>query len=427
MRIFTWTVITLGLVGCIPLGTLPSEQPVQENTFTKTLVFNDLEYESYVGNVVVNSFNPFVKLGNPGTMRVELDLLTNRFENIQIKYIHCDADWTKSRLTDLQFLNDFNRFDHSSFDYSINTKTPYVTYFFDLKRPYLSGNYLVVIHRRGNENDILATRRVVFYEQEVGLLPNVRTPTAVSIRRTHQQIDLELNYSSLDVTIPMENFQTVVFQNKNWWTKKSNVRPTNLLTNSNTLEWKYNTDDMSFPGWNQFRWLDLRTLSVRGQGVARIDRLDDQFDVYQGIETDIYANSYREIINDNNGRYIPGNSDPGESWLEADYANVTFTLKSENNLGDVYVMGRFNNWQKQDMNRMDYFPEEEYYKTTIRLKQGFYDYRYELESEILPAYEFEGSHFQAENEYDVLVYYRTPGMNYDRVVGYTSINSRDYY
>ena len=40
--------------------------------------------------------------------------------------------------------------------------------------------------------------------------------------------------------------------------------------------------------------------------------------------------------------------------------------------------------------------------------------------------EVEGSYFETENQYELLVYYRPPGTQFDYVVGYTTFNSSTY-
>ena len=62
-----------------------------------------------------------------------------------------------------------------------------------------------------------------------------------------------------------------------------------------------------------------------------------------------------------------------------------------------------------------------YEATSVILKQGWYDYQYFVESKTLPTYYFEGSHFQTENYYDVLVYHRSLQPMADLLVGYFGI------
>ncbi|WP_332912833.1 hypothetical protein [Algoriphagus boritolerans] len=56
-------------------------------------------------------------------------------------------------------------------------------------------------------------------------------------------------------------------------------------------------------------------------------------------------------------------------------------------------------------------------------KQGWYDYQFGFPT--ANGYEsdpIEGSFFETENEYEVLVYYRALGSRYDQLVGYVYLH-----
>jgi hypothetical protein len=427
MRFSLTTVLTalllVVLTACMPVGT--TTNPKQGTG--KKLICDDKNYEAYVGNVILNSNNPFVELKGSQNIQLEFDLLTEDFENLQARWIHCNADWTPSALQDLQFLQVFNRFDHRSFDYSVNTQSPYVRYFFRIVRPYITGNYILALYRRDNPEDYLFTRRLVFYRNEVPVNGHLRLPTQVKYRTTHQQLDIELNFGGVEAPDPARNFKVIALQNADWdyaWEPKM---PTMINQGSKVMEWKPLDGSNAFPGWNQFRFLDVRTLNLKGINVNKIIKEENGMTLVQATDTRQWAASYRQLINDNNGRFIPGNSDPGESWIEADYADVLLSYKTPKLRGKVYVTGRFNWWERGDENRMYYDAEAGMYIGSIRLKQGYYDYRYEVVGGDQPRYYLEGSHFQADNEYQILVYYRAPGAITDEVLALQRLRSVNFF
>ena len=65
------------------------------------------------------------------------------------------------------------------------------------------------------------------------------------------------------------------------------------------------------------------------------------------------------------------------------------------------------------------------YELSLLLKQGFYNYKYVTVDykNNLNDYEIDGSFYQTENEYTVLVYYRKMGARYDEVIGIGSAYS----
>jgi hypothetical protein len=79
------------------------------------------------------------------------------------------------------------------------------------------------------------------------------------------------------------------------------------------------------------------------------------------------------------------------------------------------------NWNLLPENKMIYNTQSRAYEGSLFLKQGWYNYEY-LFMPDSPQGEvrryFEGSHYEAENEYLILIYYRSRGSRFDRLVGY---------
>jgi hypothetical protein len=69
---------------------------------------------------------------------------------------------------------------------------------------------------------------------------------------------------------------------------------------------------------------------------------------------------------------------------------------------------------------MTYNEHNKQYECTMLLKQGWYNYEIAFvkngDSKATTTM-FEGSHYETENDYVVLVYYRNPRDRYDRVIG----------
>ena len=68
---------------------------------------------------------------------------------------------------------------------------------------------------------------------------------------------------------------------------------------------------------------------------------------------------------------------------------------------------------------MNFNPETEIFEAVIKLKQGFYNYKYvavDQNKNIIHG-KIDGNFDETENEYNVIVYYRNFGERYDRVVG----------
>jgi hypothetical protein len=132
-------------------------------------------------------------------------------------------------------------------------------------------------------------------------------------------------------------------------------------------------------------------------------------------------------VNDFNGQFVIDNYETNRGETESDYVRVSFFLKSDSlENKKVYVNGAFNNWQLNEINLMHYVPENQAYEVFIQLKQGIYNYNYltvdnqghKSESD------FENTHSQTENAYEIFVYHRPIGSRADALVGYSLIKTQ---
>ena len=92
----------------------------------------------------------------------------------------------------------------------------------------------------------------------------------------------------------------------------------------------------------------------------------------------------------------------------------------------MYVSGALNNWAFNEENIMTYDPDKAEYQCTMLLKQGWYNYEYIFIKDGDQTGEpslFEGNHYETENDYLILVYYRSVKERYDRLIGSALVNS----
>ena len=92
----------------------------------------------------------------------------------------------------------------------------------------------------------------------------------------------------------------------------------------------------------------------------------------------------------------------------------------------MYISGSLNNWAFDKNNLMTYNPVKKEYECMMLLKQGWYNYEYVFLKDGETngtATLFEGSHYETENDYIVLIYYRNPRDRYDRVIGTAIANT----
>ena len=417
--------ILIAFTQCEPV---PSQSIQQE----KRIIYDNYDYEEIVGMVqllprengeIATLENPVININANQQLQLQFDLLTDEFEYLSASIYHCNKNWNPSQLREMEFIQQINNFRVVDYDFSLNTSQPYINYLFDVPTPSLSGNYILAVYRRGNPKDLLFTRKFLAVNNICSIDQQVRVSTTVSKREVNQQVDLSISYRNIQVNGPSEDINVVILQNHRWQDAITNLRPTLIRPNDGYMEFRNLDLSNNFFGWNEFRFFDLRTLDVTGRNVNGIDKSSGTIKVQlltdQSREGLVYTQNLRDI----NGNFILQTTDQGDVPLNADYANVLFSIKTSPKQGKVFVTGRFNNWSLTDKNLMRYDAKAGVYYTSLLLKQGYYDYLYLVDEPDVPPYLLEGSHFLTENDYEILVYYRKPGNINDELIGYKRFNS----
>ena len=392
----------------------------------KKLAFIDKSYEEEIRTVMLHpalngprdNLRPAVVPLQGQNLLLEFDDLVAQRSSYYVKIIHCNYDWTKSTLMDLDFLSDYNEYPINDYEPSFNTSIPYIHYSFLVPPVKLPSNYLLVVYRESDEKDILLTRRFMIYDNQVTLVTERQSQGVGSLYATNQQINFKINYSRLDLSNPMEAVKTTIRQNQRWDNARTNVVPSFIREDKRELEYRFFDQDKQFMAGNEFRFVDFRSLNFPGRNTGRLDRSKRPFNL--SVLTDSFrADQVYSQYSDMNGNFVIENLDNREGAVSGDYVFVTFSLESPEPInGSVHLMGAFNNWDRSIESKMEFQSKYKAYEKTVFLKQGWYDYQYWVESPKENAYLVEGSHFETENLYEVFIYYRPWKPNADLLIGY---------
>jgi hypothetical protein len=391
----------------------------------KTLVMGDNTYEPSIRSVQCypnqptegNSLLPAVARMDSQNLLLEFDDLREQKNNYYARLMHCNFDWTKSTLMDLDFMHDYNEFPINDYGYSVNTHVPYVHYRYPIPAVKIPGNYLLMVYRDGNKQDLILTKRIVIFNGRVSFAPDDQISGLGNIRSTNQALNFVVNYSNVEILNPMGSVHVVIRQNQRWDNAKFDVKPSFIREDASQLEYRFFDMDKTFSGGNEFRFVDFRSLNSPGQNTLKIDKSHKPYDLFVALDGPRGSQAYSQYP-DMNGSFAPANLDYNdEPWISANYVQVNFGLKSPKLKDDVYVIGAFNGWNKNAENKMDYDATQGLYSRRMLLKQGFYNYQYWVDSPDDPN-QVEGNHFETENMYEVLVYYRPFQPNADLLIGY---------
>ena len=378
-----------------------------------------------------------IKLGGSTVLQLSFDVLGDETDLYYYKIVNCNWDWTVSELPDLEMMKVYNEFIIDDFEISSNTNQNYTHYVCYLPQLITSGNFAVMVYKNGDVNDVAFYKRFMVVEEKAIVTMNVRPPTGVAFRNTHQQVDVTVNYNPLNVN-NVEDFRLVIRQNYSWTHTKVFNHAQYINPGMHFLDYRYVDNRHLFPAYNEFRAFDSRPRLFNGRNINRLITTDPFY--HLELYADKPANSRVYLKNyDNNGRYLNGTyqqglnikfnaikesqisfSDIEGSDVEADYFLMEFRLKTPKQEEDIYIVGELSDWEIRPAYKMVYVEEKQEYRTKLFLKQGFYNYAYATKGEHnIPDFQkIEGSYSLTQNQYESFVYYRPIGGKTDRIVGY---------
>ncbi|WP_339813152.1 type IX secretion system plug protein domain-containing protein [uncultured Imperialibacter sp.] len=364
---------------------------------------------------------PIVHISQPSALTLKFDEILSDFQQYNAYIVHCNFNWERSALTDMEFLNEYNSYPVNNYQYSQSTIVPYTQYSLELPRVKKSGNYVVVVYRGTNKSDIILSRRFMVFEGGADIQMEVRISSSVAEREENHQVEFSVNYGGLTSTNAYNDFKVMVRQNRRWDNAILNLKPTLVREDQSYMEYRNFTLQNNFKSTREFRFFDIRSLSYNGRNVGKIEKSQNEIRALLLKDASRFSEPYSRM-QDLDGNFFIGSTEPNTSDLQTDYVKVMFFLETEKvEATEVYVIGGFNDWQKTPQNRLVYDDLSGMYTASLLLKQGFYNYMYWAKGNDIDPYMFEGYNFQAENEYEVFVYFKTPGSFVDRLVGYQSI------
>lgn len=350
---------------------------------------------------------------------LEFDDLRARFSQFKVRIMHCDTEWARSGLLDMEYLQGINEFFINDFHVSQNTKVPYYHYRFVVPKPTISGNFVLQLF----ENDgLVIQRKFLIYENLVNILASALPARDPEFWKTHQQLDLKIDLGNYRIGIPHRELKVFLRFNQNQWKEVENTDLVNSGRNAFTLR-QFNNKYL-FPAGNEFRYLDISSNFGRGQNVKEIIRgkPDDVFTTPQLKRAGTnFVDAY-----DNDGGYIISNRDGGDADLGSDYVNVFFRLAPATypDGTEPVLYGKLTDWAYLPM---DLDPGSGWLQHSLLLKNGVYDFAFGLRNAVTEEVDrnyFEGDFQQAGNTYEVFIYHAVPGKRHISLIGYQMTRKR---
>ena len=371
---------------------------------------------------------PIIELNSPDQVSLSFDDLCDEIKNYSYTIEHCDADWYPSGLATEEYMSGFIQQPIYDYSLSFNTHVNYVHY--RLKVPnddveiLLSGNYVIKVIEDFDDNNLVLVCRFSVSESLASIIGNASRPVMDPYHDDGHQVGFRVYLGSLSVSDPFSEIKVAIQQNNRWNMSIRNLKP--LFVRDNELDYMHQTKNI-FKAGNEYRYFDIKSMRYMAESVQNIDYQPPHYHVY--LYPDPPRNNSRYFFREDlNGRFYIDVQEGVKRNTEADYVHVHFSLPLEFPIvdGDLYVSGALNNWEYNEINRMEYNFEKKAYELELFLKQGYYNYEYVhiLEDSRFPdATYLEGSYYETENDYIVYVYLSTNTSRYDRLIGYQILNS----
>ncbi len=387
------------------------------------------------GTVLVESSNsdyeslPVINLRSSDYLTVSFDDLLDRDMALRYRVVHLNTDGTLSPLREIEYMDGINKTDITNTNLSFNTRTNYVHYEFRFpegrRNVKVSGAFCFEVFEASDPDNVMLRIPFMVCEPSVLVDVDVKVPRRVEWRMSRQELAVVVDASECPYQILQADRTLKVFAQQNQNT--TTIRQLPMLFQVGSRYEYRDKDEMVFDGLSEFRNFDIRPVEHSGWGVETTYILRDR---WNALLLKQKSREYKPYIQDDdiNGNYAVKAERMDNSAIEAEYVDVRFLLEDVKPVEgrDIYVVGKFNNWECTETNKMVYYPDMQLYSVTLPLKQGFYDYMYAcVENGKLDMPRLEGNNQETENDYFVYVFYREPGGRYDKLLGVVKANSRD--
>ncbi len=376
---------------------------------------------------------PIISVGAVSALELHFDDFDGYVKNYNYSFQLCNANWQEVELSPFDYIKGFTQNRLSQYRISSISKTKYVHYQALLPEnssvPIKSGNYLLKVFLNGDTSKLAFTKRVLIVNNIVSVGAKILQPFNSDLFRTHQKVQFSVDVSKLNILNPQQQLKVVILQNYRWDNAVSGIQPEFMRQNI----YEYNGErDCVFPAGKEFRWLDLRSFRFESDRVKSIDRSVIPFTVEVAPDGERTQQRYL-YFPDRNGFFEISSTDVNNPWSQGDYADVHFSFVPINNIPypdkNIFIVGQMTNYNLNDSTKLEYNATKGIYEKTLLLKQGYYTYTYltkdtKNRNATATAEQTDGNNWETENDYTILVYYRSFSDRSDELVSVTTLNSR---
>ena len=150
-------------------------------------------------------------------IEVNFDAFNPGFGRYAYNLVHCNADWTQSNLSPIEYMNGFQGSTIEDFANAMGTTVQYTNYRLlfpnDDVQPKVSGNYALQVYNEDDPSQIVFTACFSIFEPMVSVAATVSGNTDIDTNQSHQQVSFAINNKNFPITYPQTDLKIWVYQN----------------------------------------------------------------------------------------------------------------------------------------------------------------------------------------------------------------------
>ena len=395
----------------------------------------DKIYKPYIATAQLFQYGnqsqlPIYTINGGERIELEFDDLEGNYKSYYYTYQLCDYKWEPVNLSPFDYIKGFTQNRITTYRYSSIALTRYTHYQAILPEqnsvPSRSGNYLLKIFLDGDTAKLAFTKRLLVVETKASVAATVVQLLSAQNFTTYQKVRFTVTTSDINAFSAAQQIKVVVLQNNRWDNAQKDIAPT--FVRGNVLDYS-NENIAQFPGGKEWRWLDIRSFRLQSDRIDHADYGKTYTNMYVVPDIDRSAQRY-VYYPDYNGTYNIITYESINPFWQGDYATVKFSFAPPGGKPiegkNIYVAGQFTGFETTDKYKMRFNESTDLYEASAFMKQGYYSYTYLVEDEngIDKTNILEGNYWETENDYTILVYYKSFTDRTDQLIGVGQINSR---
>ncbi len=394
----------------------------------------DKIYKPYIATAQLFQYGnqlqlPVYSISSGERFELAFDDLEANFKSYYYSYVLCDYDWKPVDVSSFSYIKGFTQNRITNYRYSAIAFTKYTHYQVILPEqnsvPIKSGNYMLKVYTDGDTANLAFTKRLLVLDNKASVAAEVVQPVSAQYFSNSQKIRFAVNTGELNAFSAAQQIKAVVLQNNRWDNAQRDIKPT--FVRGNVLDYS-NENIALFPAGKEWRWLDLRSFRLQSDRIDHADYGKTFTAMY--VKTDADRASQRYVYYpDYNGTYSITTYESINPFTQGDYATVKFSFAPPGGIPykkDLFIAGQFTNYERTNDYKMTFNDETKLYEGSVFMKQGYYAYTYILGDEKAADYNntLEGNYWETENNYTILIYYKSFTDRSDQLIGVGQVNSR---